>query len=225
MTDGKGGGESGEATFKPETLTSELTTGSNNDSSADRPQRARGRPAGSKSRRATPKTAQLPKVDVPLWFIENGVTLREDNILDPASRKLGIAPYKPETELPPSNETPREKSPEEVEADNAEFDKLLKEIEEEKKHPYWLNETTWKEIVNYVQAGLTLPKASFLDSFAAMKSNCILHYPRDGAIYCLDAVVERVAADVGADLIRIDAQDLEEIAGDFLGDSRHRKPY
>lgn len=281
-------GESGESTFKPEALVEDLATGGGAEIPTDRPQRARGRPAGSKSRRVVTKTMpQVPKPDVPQWFLDHGVTLREDNIMDPASRKIGIALAEPmwyfTTETPqglsdektvaaPGNESTAEESPEESakealkeeavtifgeelapekslkvaksgdestlekSPENISTDELipeffeekvlsedvkrqLEDLEEEKKHRYWLDEPVWKEIQTHVQAGLMLPKAPFLNSFAAMKSNCLLHFPKEGGIYCLDAVVESVAADAGADLVRIDAQDLEEIAGDFLGDS------
>jgi len=89
------------------------------------------------------------------------------------------------------------------------------------KERYRLHESVWKEISAYVQTGLLLPKGAFADGVAATKSHCILHLPKEGGLYYLDAVTEKVAAEVGADLIRIDAQDFAEIAGDFLGDSRH----
>lgn len=283
-------GESGESTFKPEALVEDLATGGGAEAPTDRPQRARGRPAGSKSRRVVTKTIpQIPKPDVPQWFLDHGVTLREDSIMDPASRKIGIAPVKPmwfitietqsdeKTVAAPENESTPEESPEgalvegavtisgeepalekslevkvvsksvdestlekspeentvatsadELTSEESPEEKVFREdinrqlavgLEEEKKHRYWLDESVWKEIQTHVQAGLMLPKAPFLNSFAAMKSNCLLHFPKEGGIYCLDAVVESVAADAGADLVRIDVQDLEEIAGDFLGDS------
>lgn len=218
------GGECGESTFKPEALVEDLATGGGAENPTDRPQRARGRPAGSKSRRVATKTMpQIPKPDVPQWFLDHGVTLWEDSITDPASRKLGISPVEAipvekslsgESAVATSEDkqTPEKSSAVEVPDDGVEL--------EDGKYRYWLDEPVWKEIQTHVQAGLMLPKAPFLNSFAAMKSNCLLHFPKEGGIYCLDAVVESVAADVGADLVRIDVQDLEEIAGDFLGDSR-----
>ena len=95
------------------------------------------------------------------------------------------------------------------------------ETEVTPKERYRLHESVWKEISTYVQTGLLLPKGAFADGVAATKSHCILHLPKEGGLYYLDAVTEKVAAEVGADLIRIDAQDFAEIAGDFLGDSRH----
>ncbi|KAI5855981.1 hypothetical protein BZA05DRAFT_349558 [Tricharina praecox] len=95
------------------------------------------------------------------------------------------------------------------------------EAEAAPKERYRLHESVWKEISTYVQTGLLLPKGAFADGVAATKSHCILHLPKEGGLYYLDAITEKVAAEVEADLIRIDAQDFAEIAGDFLGDSRH----
>lgn len=91
---------------------------------------------------------------------------------------------------------------------------------------YSLPEPLWKEIVAQVRSGLLLPKGAFVDGLASTKSHCLLQFPKEGAVYYLDSVAEKVAAEVGADLIRIDVQDIAEIAGDYLGDSRHGKfPY
>jgi hypothetical protein len=91
---------------------------------------------------------------------------------------------------------------------------------------YSLPEPLWKEIVAQVRSGLLLPKGAFADGLASTKSHCLLQFPKEGAVYYLDSVAEKVAAEVGADLIRIDVQDIAEIAGDYLGDSRHGKfPY
>jgi hypothetical protein len=86
---------------------------------------------------------------------------------------------------------------------------------------YYIHQSVWNEITAYVRTGLLLPKAPFADGLAATKAHCLLHSPKDGGLYYLDAIAEKLAAEVGADLVRIDTQDVAEIAGDFLGDSRH----
>lgn len=73
----------------------------------------------------------------------------------------------------------------------------------------------------YVTAGLALPKASSDDSDVATKSHLLLRCPREGGVYFLDAIIEHVASLARADVVRIDPQDLEEMAGDFLGDTKY----
>ncbi|RPB28052.1 AAA-domain-containing protein [Terfezia boudieri ATCC MYA-4762] len=72
----------------------------------------------------------------------------------------------------------------------------------------------------HVTAGLALPKASSNDSDVATKSHVLLKCPREGGLYFLDSVVEHAASLARADVVRIDPQDLEEIAGDCLGDTK-----
>lgn len=89
------------------------------------------------------------------------------------------------------------------------------------KERYQLHESVWKEITTNIRTGLLLPKGAFADSLASTKSHYLLHLPKEGGLYFLDAATEKLAEEVGADLIRIDVQDFSEIAGDYLGDSQH----
>ncbi|TGZ81276.1 AAA-domain-containing protein [Ascodesmis nigricans] len=59
---------------------------------------------------------------------------------------------------------------------------------------------------------------------ASRKAHCLLHLPKEGGVYFLDTLAEKLASDAGADLIRLDAQDLAEIGGDYLGDSTQKTP-
>lgn len=97
------------------------------------------------------------------------------------------------------------------------------------KNRYAIHVYVWREIMAHVTAGLALPKASSNDSDVATKSHVLLNCPREGGLYFLDTVVEHVASLARADLIRIDPQDLEEMAGDFLGDTKYctyiKRPY
>ena len=88
------------------------------------------------------------------------------------------------------------------------------------KNRYAMHVYVWREIMAYITAGLALPKVSSNDSDVATKSHCILRCPRDGGIYYLDTIVEHVASLTRADIVRIDPQDLEEMAGDYLGDTK-----
>ena len=86
---------------------------------------------------------------------------------------------------------------------------------------YMIHVHVWREIMAYLHAGLSLPKSSYNDSAVAMKSHLLLRCPHEGGIFFLDSIVEHAAALVRADLVRLDVQDLEEMAGDFLGDAKY----
>lgn len=100
-------------------------------------------------------------------------------------------------------------------------EEVLKEDAAQEKIRYRLHKSVWKEIVTNVRAGMLLPKGAYADSTVSTKSHIILQLPKDGGVYFLDSLVESVAAEVDADLVRIEAQDFSEIAGDYLGDSLH----
>ncbi|KAF2803476.1 AAA-domain-containing protein [Mytilinidion resinicola] len=56
-------------------------------------------------------------------------------------------------------------------------------------------------------------------SFPSAKTNLLLHSPAEGSEQFLFAVVQSMATEFGADIVTIDAQDLAELAGGYVGDS------
>jgi hypothetical protein len=266
-----GAAAEGGAGFTPEVpheemVNSILEAQGGGDTGGDRPPARRGRPAGAKSRTTTTrKVVSIPKPELPSWFVQRGVVLKEDNQPGPRASSVGIySEPPPETaaESPPSHEdsektvestrsnegtpktivmaesTPTEfPAPEEAipetsatesepaagtnAAESETIPETVPEMVPETKERYHIHESVWNELTAYVRTGLLLPHEIFADGLAATKSHCLLHLPKDGGMYYLDAVAEKLAAEVGADLVRIDTQDVAEIAGDFLGDSRH----
>ncbi|KAL8852130.1 MAG: hypothetical protein Q9221_002953 [Calogaya cf. arnoldii] len=80
-----------------------------------------------------------------------------------------------------------------------------------------LDLNVWLEIELMVRAGLEPPAASHdADAPFAAKQHLILHCPREGSTHTLDALVESLARKNSADLIRIEAQDIAEIGGNYL---------
>ncbi|KAF8252381.1 AAA-domain-containing protein [Wilcoxina mikolae CBS 423.85] len=198
-----------------------LLESSGGDVPGDRPAR-RGRPAGTKGGRTVTRKAnvQVPKPVLPEGFIEHGVVLREEHGVS----KLGIYSDPPKaavkTESVPVETSLLADGVPETNNDNATAETVTVSPEPTKER-YQLHESVWKEITAHVRTGLLLPKGAFADGLASTKSHCLLHLPKEGGVYYLDAVAEKVASEVGADLVRIDVQDFAEIAGDYLGDSRH----
>ncbi|KAG0638693.1 hypothetical protein HOY80DRAFT_1077115 [Tuber brumale] len=181
--------------------------GGNGDSNG-RP-RARGRPAGVKRRLAIkPRDDAVLSLKVPEWFVDQRVRLLEDEAaLGPkAVISSSTSDYVPSTLPGASLDCPPPDTPED----------LNKQIST----GYLLEENVWREVVATLRAGLASPKRLSSHSLAALKSHCILHSPIGGSVYQLDAIVNKVAQDVGADVIRIDPLDLEELLGESVGDSR-----
>lgn len=78
-----------------------------------------------------------------------------------------------------------------------------------------LSHTLFTEITASMSAGFSLSRTP-PESFPATKSHLKLHCPVNGGIYFLSGVVEEAASDLRADVIKIDAQDLADIASDYI---------
>ncbi|KAK6504776.1 hypothetical protein TWF481_006715 [Arthrobotrys musiformis] len=84
---------------------------------------------------------------------------------------------------------------------------------------YGISPAIWSEISSTAKATLTLPKPVFNQAKVARTVDCILLFPQTpdtNGTYFLDAVSEDLARELGATLIRIDAEDVAEIAGDYV---------
>ncbi|TKA61300.1 hypothetical protein B0A49_09574, partial [Cryomyces minteri] len=75
------------------------------------------------------------------------------------------------------------------------------------------------EVKASIAASLSLANAELRPSFAAAKSNLTIHCPVNGGTKVLDKLMEGIAADVAADLIVVDAQDIAELAHDYISES------
>ncbi|KAK6359385.1 hypothetical protein TWF696_000545 [Orbilia brochopaga] len=84
---------------------------------------------------------------------------------------------------------------------------------------YGLSPAVWGEVWSTVKATLSLPKPTFNQAKVARTVDCVLLFPQTpetNGTYFLDAVSEDLARQLGATLIRIDAEDVAEIAGDYV---------
>ncbi|EWC47565.1 hypothetical protein DRE_03185 [Drechslerella stenobrocha 248] len=84
---------------------------------------------------------------------------------------------------------------------------------------YGLSPAVWAEVLSTVKGTLCLPKPTFHLTKVARTVDCVLFFPQTpetNGTYFLDAVSEDLARQLGATLIRIDAEDVAEIAGDYV---------
>jgi hypothetical protein len=83
---------------------------------------------------------------------------------------------------------------------------------------YSVHVSVYKEILSTLRAGLALrpPKNS---NQPPPRPITLLQCPKDGGSYYLDAVVETIATKLGADLIRLDAQDIAQLVGPYLDEN------
>ncbi|KAL6237278.1 hypothetical protein BDW75DRAFT_204250 [Aspergillus navahoensis] len=78
-------------------------------------------------------------------------------------------------------------------------------------HRYALTDALWEELCASARAGLRLPPAKYATEPSARKSHLVLYYPGTDGIMFLDAVIKRLAAELGADLVTLNAQDIAQL--------------
>ncbi|PYH44837.1 ATP-binding protein [Aspergillus saccharolyticus JOP 1030-1] len=79
---------------------------------------------------------------------------------------------------------------------------------------YALTEAMWEELCASARAGMRLPPARYAQEPSARKSHLVLQYPGADGILFLDAVVKRLAHEIGADLVTLNAQDIAELCSE-----------
>lgn len=72
------------------------------------------------------------------------------------------------------------------------------------------------EISSLVSAGLQLPSKQYSNEWTSSKSDLLLSCPMNGANFFQDELVKHLASVNGADLIRLDPQDIAEIGGNYI---------
>jgi SpoVK/Ycf46/Vps4 family AAA+-type ATPase len=76
---------------------------------------------------------------------------------------------------------------------------------------YAVAEESWEELRASVKAGLRLPPAKYAKEPSVKKSHLSLHYPGNDGIPFLDAIVKKLAHDLGTDLVTLNAQDIAQL--------------
>lgn len=86
---------------------------------------------------------------------------------------------------------------------------------------YQMNDSVFDEISSLVSAGLKpSPSHHFFEDWTSSKLDLALYCPLDGGSFFLDELVKYLASMKHADLIRLDAQDIAEIGGNYLDERR-----
>ncbi|KAF3915015.1 Spastin [Arthrobotrys entomopaga] len=148
---------------------------------------------------------------------DNLDALPSDSPLPPSSDPDATQPTDPEAKAPtePTAETQSDIPTSDIPKPGIAFFTPSVSIDSK----YALSPAVWEEVLSTVKGTISLPKAAFSHAKIARTVDCVLTYPQTpdtNGTYFLDAVSEEVARELGATLIRIDAQDVAEIAGDYI---------
>ena len=181
-----------------------------------------------RSRRNARKVEELPRFEIPNWFLEKNVIIHEDVSENAGGRSLAHYNQQQTRIASSARQNPSleslsdPKPPPEALLQRRGLVSITAASPppglESSDDSYVIDEDILHEIQTMVVAGLRLPSINYADSYAASKPHLLLQSPKDGGIFFLDAVVKHVAANRSADIIRIDAQDISTIAEEFGGD-------
>ncbi|KAL9059508.1 MAG: hypothetical protein Q9206_001468 [Seirophora lacunosa] len=161
----------------------------------------------------------IPSLQLPQEFLEKNVVLQDDPPAAALKVQTGI--------IKPVDTSAKRTAPhlnEGVEMAVAtqsigEQAVSTKDASTEAGQPVWhVDIMIMKEIDSTVQASLQAPGYHGIGPSTSTKPHLVLHCPKKGGIAFLDDLVRHLAKANSADLIKIDAQDLAEIGGDFLDD-------
>lgn len=221
---------------------------------------------GSAARRAgrnIKKVKEVPQLQVPKWFLDDNVSLRElipdqIKVRHVRHKRLGTSPTEQEspmvtpsgekngeaedpnigvrsrgTVLIPTEERPLSLSPDSQPGEGVE--ESITKVQIDTSDPpkgeefyeiqgdfgkYEIDANIMDEISSMVAAGLNVPPAQYADEWTSSKPHLVLYCPIDGGTFFLDGLVKCLASVNGADLIRLDPQDIAEIGGSYLEERR-----
>lgn len=95
----------------------------------------------------------------------------------------------------------------------------------ESDHRYALTDAVWEELCASLRAGFRLPPSKYSNEPSALKSHLVLQYPGNDGILFLDAVVKKLAHEMEADMITLNAQDIAQLCSEQdLADSGMTSP-
>jgi hypothetical protein len=83
---------------------------------------------------------------------------------------------------------------------------------------YKLHADVYKEILSSLRAGLSL-RPPRIGGSASVRPVTLLRCPKDGGIFFLDSIVETIAKEVQADLVRLDADDIAQIVSTYVDEN------
>ena len=169
--------------------------------------RGRGRPRGSSSRRSLksqrPRKPAVFKPNIPEWFMSRNVTLFNGLGQIPTEQNTGSDD--PQSTIPTINS-------DDLPSEGTQIRIAIS--------PY-----IRKELEAHLSAALLVQPGGPGDNVAARKAHIHLQCPKRGAIYFLDELVENVAKELEADIVRLDGQDLDELLENLIDPSAPEMGY
>ena len=191
------------------------------------------------------KVKELPPVHIPPWFLERNVRLRESQAhvrwnISPTNSNVDENDLNPPSSVPsitaevlaePDSghesedikasgnhirETTKTGRKESNNTGDATLGPTIFVDEEAKTVPFQLDTSNMREIFSIFSAGLQVPQWQRAELTASPKPHLVLFCPKDGTSYFLEILGRALAAQNGTDFVRLNAQDIAEIGGDYI---------
>lgn len=178
----------------------------------------------SRAGRNIKRVKELPPVHVPQWFLDRNVVLREaleavrkgmPSVAAPSDAQpstTGSAPDQTATSLS-RNEVLSETD---GQASDRVGDHLSDKSKEDSEASARVNQHTLIELFCAVAAGLRIPSTQQSENATSSKPHVVLFCPKDGGSMYLDRMARSLATLYSTDFLRLDAQDIAKIGGEYL---------
>jgi SpoVK/Ycf46/Vps4 family AAA+-type ATPase len=212
-----------EANDLPENAQSETTADDGFENHGDKNREGKDRSTyGSAQRRALrnrrPKEPSQP-ISLPPWFLEKNVILAS-NLPQPAAL-VGMT-QELKIEATQSTQASDEDTKELLAPFQTDGIKILDN--EDKFNPrYSVNSAIMDEVYATMKTSLSLP-TKYADEPPARKTHLLLDCPKEGSTYFLEAVVKAAVSGLDAGVLKLDAQDIAELCGDYQAENPKPSP-
>lgn len=170
--------------------------------------------AARRSKRSKANQEVTPSVRIPEWFIDNNVQPVEDikrssiALVKWNAEKAEYVDPAENTRIYPGDAPGMEPLGEETSETTSENDSSSPKI------LYYVESFQWHELVSTSRGLIRLPTPFVADDLASRKNHLILHYAGEGGEYLLDELVQKLALEVRADTVVLDALDIADLACD-----------
>jgi SpoVK/Ycf46/Vps4 family AAA+-type ATPase len=171
--------------------------------------------AARRSKRSKAQTEVTPSVRIPEWFIDNNVRPVEENGRSPialltwsADRAEYVDPAE-RAQIDP-NDAPGIIEPSAADENDA----SATDADPAGHVRYYVDFSQWNELVSTSRGLLRLTTPFVAEDVASRKNHLILHYAGEGGDYLLDELVQKLAMEMRADTVLLDALDIGDLACD-----------
>ena len=187
--------------------------------------------AAKRSKRSKPQEV-TPSVRIPEWFIDNNVRVLEDH----GRSLIGLRRWDGErseyVDMGMNSEPDPGDAPDMEPPSDTEHHSTLG-AESPTQTPYYVDAFQSDELVCTARGLLKLTTPFVANDVASRKNNLILHYSGEGGDYLLDELIQRLAVELHADMVVLDALDIADIAcephnnslSDYAADDRRLLSY